>query len=235
MKIKNYIKTVAIALTALAVSPILNAMTDQEKEYLKLFGRIIAEQSNVGMLELNDEELAQVIEGIKDFAKGAPMPENIQEVGQKMGEYLTAKAEAVTKKTMEKTLAEVEAFWKKLSENKNVLKTPSGLAYEIIAEGTAPLPVGTSDVTVKYEGSFIDGKVFDSSKNAPEGVVTFNLGKVIKGFSEGLQKVGKGGKIRLYIPAELGYGMEQQGPIPGGSTLIFDVEMINITNEEAAK
>lgn len=104
-------------------------------------------------------------------------------------------------------------------------KTESGLYYVINEPGTGTQPTATSNVTVAYRGSFINGTVFDQS--GPEGI-SFGLDQVIKGWTEGIPLLKTGGSGILLIPAHLGYGNDTAGPIPGGSALIFDVKLISV-------
>ncbi|ENX50580.1 MULTISPECIES: FKBP-type peptidyl-prolyl cis-trans isomerase [Acinetobacter] len=118
-----------------------------------------------------------------------------------------------------------------LTENANkegVKTTASGLQYKIIKEGTGKQPTATSVVKVHYKGQLTDGKVFDSSYDRGEPV-EFPLNKVIPGWTEGLQLLKEGGKATFYIPAQLGYGEQGvPGMIPPNSTLIFDVELLEV-------
>ncbi|MCP1471847.1 hypothetical protein J3E64_003560 [Sphingobium sp. OAS761] len=101
-----------------------------------------------------------------------------------------------------------------------VITTESGLQYKVLEEGTGPSPT-TSDVAlVGYKGTLLDGTVFDENAQAP-----MPIDGVVPGFSEGLQKMKKGGKYRLWIPPQLGYGDQAAGPIPAGSVLVFDVTL----------
>ena len=109
-----------------------------------------------------------------------------------------------------------------------MVETESGLQYKIEVEGTGISPEGADTVEVNYEGRLIDGTVFDSSYDRGESV-RFPLNRVIKGWTEGLTYAKEGGKIQLYIPAELGYGKRGTGPIPGNSTLIFDIELVKVS------
>ncbi len=102
----------------------------------------------------------------------------------------------------------------------------SGLMYMITQEGTGAYATEQDSVQVEYVGKLTNGTVFDSSEAGKP--VTFNLGRVIPGFTEGLQKVKEGGKIRLFIPSALAYRDMDQGPIPPYSTLIFDITLVKV-------
>ena len=104
-------------------------------------------------------------------------------------------------------------------------KTESGLYYMIEEEGTGAQPTASSNVTVAYKGYFINGSGFDQSK---EDGISFSLSKVIKGWTEGIPYFKEGGKGKLLIPSHLAYGPEYYNGIPGGSVLIFDVELIKV-------
>ena len=118
-----------------------------------------------------------------------------------------------------------------LNENKakaGVKTTASGLQYLTTKEGTGKQPQATSVVKVHYTGKLVDGTVFDSSVERGEPI-EFPLNQVIPGWTEGLQLMKEGGKATLYIPANLGYGAQGvPGTIPPNSTLIFDVELIEV-------
>lgn len=111
---------------------------------------------------------------------------------------------------------------------KGVKTLPSGLQYRVLTEGHGPVATDSTEVEVHYEGSLIDGTVFDSSykRNQP---ATFRPNQVIKGWREALTMMPEGSVWNLYIPAELGYGERGQGQsIPGNSTLVFKVEIIKV-------
>lgn len=224
MEIKKTLITAFACMTAFASTSMADAKSD---EYIKTFGMIMFANNNLGELNLTDEEFAKFVEGMKAIKDGGSVPENLQEIGAPMLEYLQARAEGNIAKEAEKTAAAADVFWKELEKNDKINKTPSGLAYEIIQEGVAPFPTENSDVVVNYKGTLTDGKVFDSTERSGKPA-EFNLSRVIPGFREGLQKVGKGGKARLYIPAKLGYGTQPIPGIPPNSTLIFDVEIVDV-------
>ncbi|MFA5257701.1 MAG: FKBP-type peptidyl-prolyl cis-trans isomerase [Opitutales bacterium] len=121
-----------------------------------------------------------------------------------------------------------QAFIDALPEARKPVLSKSGLYYTIITAGNAAKKAGKADlVSVNYEGRLIDGTQFDKSASP----VQFPVAAVVAGFSEGVQLVGEGGKVRLYIPGKLGYG---DNPPPGcgilpGSMLVFDVEIVGVT------
>lgn len=137
-------------------------------------------------------------------------------------------------KSMEAGMKEAEGLKKAgtafLAENKKkagVVELPSGLQYKIVKEGKGPKPQASDMVTVHYKGTLIDGKVFDSSYDRGEPI-EFQLNKVIPGWTEGVMLMNVGSKYELYIPSDLAYGDRGAGEtIPGGSALIFEVELLS--------
>ncbi len=109
--------------------------------------------------------------------------------------------------------------------NLTAQRSTSGLYYIINEQGTGTQPTAASNVTVAYKGYFTNGNVFDQSK--AEGI-SFGLNQVIKGWTEGIPYFKTGGSGVLLIPSHLGYGSTNNGSIPGGSVLIFDVKLISV-------
>ena len=109
--------------------------------------------------------------------------------------------------------------------NLTAQRSTSGLYYIINEQGTGTQPTAASNVTVAYKGYFTNGNVFDQSK--AEGI-SFGLNQVIKVWTEGIPYFKTGGSGVLLIPSHLGYGSTNNGPIPGGSVLIFDVKLISV-------
>lgn len=105
--------------------------------------------------------------------------------------------------------------------------TASGLQYKILSQGSGPHPKATDTVTVHYRGTLLDGREFDSSYSRGEPT-SFPLNGVIPGWTEGLQLIQPGGKIKLIIPPELAYGSQGFGPIQPNATLIFEIELLAI-------
>lgn len=154
----------------------------------------------------------------------------------------SAVTEAQLEKAMESLRAEVEQraqveakqnektgadFLAANKSKEGVVTLPSGLQYKILKAGTGPKPKATDTVKTHYEGTFIDGGVFDSSIKRGEPA-TFPVNGVIAGWTEALQLMPVGSKWQLFVPAALGYGDSQTGPIKPNSTLIFEVELLSI-------
>jgi len=119
-----------------------------------------------------------------------------------------------------------------LEENKTkpgVKTTDSGLQYKVLEQGDGPKPGPNDQVLVHYIGELIDGTEFDNSYTRQKPI-KFRLNQVIKGWSEGLQLMPVGSRYKLYIPSELGYGTRNSVKIPANSTLIFEVELLEIVN-----
>jgi FKBP-type peptidyl-prolyl cis-trans isomerase FklB len=125
------------------------------------------------------------------------------------------------------TKAEGEKFLAENALRDGVKVTESGLQYEVLKQGNGRKPTATDRVKVHYHGTLTNGTVFDSSVERGEPT-SFGLNQVIAGWTEGLQLMPVGSKYRFYIPQELGYGERAAGQIPPYSTLIFEVELLDI-------
>jgi len=119
------------------------------------------------------------------------------------------------------------AYLEKASAEPGAIRTPSGLIYKELRPGTGTSPIATDTVKVNYRGTLVNGKEFDKSSEP----VTFPLTRVIPCWTEGVQKMKIGGKAQLVCPAAIGYGSAGSPPdIPGGATLIFEIELLGIGN-----
>ncbi len=134
------------------------------------------------------------------------------------------------------SIASAEFLAKVEKENKNVQKTESGLLYEVIEIGDSNIKADTSSkVRVLYRMADRNGNDIQNTYDSND-TLDIPIKNVIKGFAEGMTLVGKGGKIKLWIPSELGYGSRQQGPIPANSALYYEVDVIDVVPaEEPAK
>lgn len=157
-----------------------------------------------------------------------------------LGQPTTMKADSAMK-IVEQQFAYQNEVYKRANriwlENNKKLKgvktLPSGLQYRVLTEGKGPVASDSTEVEVHYEGSLIDGSVFDSSYKRGQAA-TFRPNQVIKGWKEALTMMPEGSVWNLYIPAELGYGERAQQNIPANSTLIFKVEIIKVKTPDAA-
>jgi len=144
-------------------------------------------------------------------------------------EIFNAEVNSMMSDQIEYYRQEGTAFLADNAKRDEVKITSSGLQYEVVIEGTGPKPSATSSVKVDYEGSLLDGTVFDSSFSSGEPLV-IELDRVIQGWTEGLQLMGTGSQYIFYIPYDLGYGATGYGTIPPYATLIFFVELHEIIN-----
>ncbi len=155
---------------------------------------------------------------------------NLEETPKFLNPYLQKQQELA----IEKAKADGKAYMEANAKRTGVVQTASGLQYEVLKQGTGAKPAATDKVKVHYHGTLIDGTVFDSSVDRGEPV-SFELNRVIPGWTEGVQLMNVGSKYRFVIPSDLGYGSRPAGSIPPFSTLIFEVELLDIVQPEAPK
>jgi FKBP-type peptidyl-prolyl cis-trans isomerase FklB len=183
--------------------------------------------------DMSDLSWTVIKQGIDDFMKseGSPYDENFGEQFKvDPNEMNTVISAYLQKKQEYKLLVNKEAGEKFLEANKakaNVQTTESGLQYKIITPGNEKRASLQDTVVVRYKGTTIDGKVFDEVKDDADPI-KFTLGGVIKGWQEGMQLVGEGGEIELYVPSDLAYGENGNRSIEPNSTLIFNVKLAEI-------
>ncbi len=171
-----------------------------------------------------------LIQGLRDAMKGKELilsQDEMQQVMMSFQKRMQAKQQERQKAETTINLAEGNAFLEKNKKNKGVKELPSGLQYKIIKKGTGKTPTADSKVKTHYRGTLINGTEFDSSykRNAP---AEFAVRGVIKGWTEALQLMKEGAKWELYIPADLAYGQRGRPSIPPNSTLIFEIELLEI-------
>ncbi|MBQ5664131.1 MAG: FKBP-type peptidyl-prolyl cis-trans isomerase [Bacteroidaceae bacterium] len=179
---------------------------------------------NLASMGVNSLEFADFVQGMKDVLAGAETQLTHAEAQKVVNEYFNKLAEEAYAKTKEAG----EAFLEANKKREGVTTLPSGLQYEVINVGLGKKPAATDKVQCHYEGTLIDGTVFDSSIKRGQPAV-FGVNQVIAGWVEALQLMSEGSKWRLYIPQELAYGAHGAGEsIPPYSALIFDVELIKV-------
>jgi FKBP-type peptidyl-prolyl cis-trans isomerase FklB len=172
-----------------------------------------------GIKEFNEEIFMQ---GIRDVSNEQSQSLTGEQANMVLNRYL---AEMSEKKAV-LNLIEGQKFLAENAKKEGVITLPSGLQYKIVTEGEGVPPVDTSKVTVHYTGTFIDGKVFDSSVERGQPA-QFPVNGVIPGWTEALQLMKPGSNWILYIPSQLGYGENSPRGIEPNSVLIFDVQLIS--------
>lgn len=170
-------------------------------------------------------DLEAMTAAIKDTFTGAQLKYTPEEANSIIQKFLQAESEKVFGANKEAG----EQFLAENAKKEGVKTTPSGLQYEVIEAGSGATPSPTSNVTVHYHGTLIDGTVFDSSIERGQPA-SFGVNQVIPGWTEALQLMPTGAKYRLYIPENLAYGAQPHpgGPIEPYMALVFDVELIEI-------
>ncbi|MBX2974207.1 MAG: FKBP-type peptidyl-prolyl cis-trans isomerase [Flavobacteriales bacterium] len=156
--------------------------------------------------------------------------ETLQHVMQSFMMKMQMKMQAEEAAKGEKTRLEGEEYLTANGKRTGVVTTPSGLQYEVITMGTGPKASVSDQVKVHYHGSFVDGEVFDSSVERGEPV-QMPVSQWIPGFVEALQMMPAGSKWKLAIPSELAYGPSGNGRIPANSTLLFDLEVLEVVKK----
>ena len=169
-------------------------------------------------------EYADLAAGIKDVLEKNQPQISDQEAQQVLGKFFSELEEKIAGEAK----AAGEAFLAENAKREGVKVTESGLQYEVLEATIGQKPKATDKVRVHYEGTLIDGTVFDSSYKRGESI-TFGLNQVIKGWTEGLQLMSIGSKYKLYLPYQLAYGERGAGAnIPPYAALIFTVELLGI-------
>lgn len=180
--------------------------TDDEKT---LYALGLSLANSVKSFHLTPAELELVKRGLNDGAAGKP--------AEQLADWQDKIRPLQESRFLAAALAEPGA-----------VKTDSGLIYRDLTAGTGASPKATDTVKVNYRGTLLDGTEFDSSYSRNEPA-TFPLNRVIPCWTEGVQRMKVGGKARLVCPATIAYGSRGQGPIPPNSTLLFEVELLDIT------
>lgn len=171
----------------------------------------------------NELDITDFSQGVKDALAGSSVMERA-EIEAVINEFFTRKSQEQAAKAKE----EGARFLAENAKKEGVVTLPSGLQYQVLREGNGKKPKATDQVRCHYEGTLINGTVFDSSYKRGEPAV-FGLNQVISGWTEGVQLMQEGAKYRFFIPYNLAYGERGAGQqIPPFAALIFDVELIEV-------
>jgi FKBP-type peptidyl-prolyl cis-trans isomerase FkpA len=221
MKPLNLLITAAILGTTALSAADYAPKTENEKIFYSLG---YANGQNYKTLGMSDGEVKALTQAITDAVTGKTAKVDVDTYVQKIQGLAQERMMASAAEEKKRGEAFAADYLKKHPKAK---KTESGLIYEVVKAGSGKAPAATDTVEVHYVGTLTDGTEFDSSRKRGQ-TAKFPLNGVIKGWTEGLQLVQPGGTIKLVIPSDLAYGDRGNQKIPGGSTLVFDVELLKV-------
>ena len=203
-----------------ASQPGAAGLTTDDQKIIYSVGLAMARQ--LTQFDLSPAELDLVKRALTDAAAGKPAVD-IDEWGPKIQSLIQTRTAHVAQKEK----ANSAAFLVKAAAEPGATKTPSGMIFKDLTPGTGASPKATDTVKVNYRGTFTNNTEFDSSykRNQP---AQFPLNGVIKCWTEGVQKMKVGGKAKLVCPSDIAYGDQGRGSIPGGATLVFEIELLDI-------
>jgi FKBP-type peptidyl-prolyl cis-trans isomerase FkpA len=205
------------------------ATNPQTEDQKTLYALGLSIGRSLTMFNLTPEEFEYVKAGIAAQVKGEKPAVELMQYGPKIQGLAATRQSAKAAGEKEKG----KAFLEQAAKEEGAQRTESGMVYKETQAGTGAQPKSTDIVRVHYKGTLTDGKEFDSSfkRNEP---ATFPLNGVIRCWTEGVQKMKVGGKARLVCPSDLAYGDRGAPPdIPGGATLVFEVELLDIQEGQA--
>jgi FKBP-type peptidyl-prolyl cis-trans isomerase FkpA len=193
--------------------------TDEEKS---IYALGLSVYKSLGQFDLSPHELEIVKRALADAAAGKPALD-LNEWSPKIGPLARERSARVA----EHQKAASKAYLEKAAAQTGAVRTASGLIYREVTAGSGDSPKPTDTVKVQYRGTLVDGTEFDSSykRNEP---TQFALNRVVPCWTEGLQMMKPGGKATLVCPSDLAYGDQGRPSIPGGATLIFEIELLEV-------
>ncbi|WP_075880307.1 FKBP-type peptidyl-prolyl cis-trans isomerase [Vreelandella massiliensis] len=213
---------------ALLIAPYAAAAPETDEERLAYsLGVTLGESMQA---DVDDLDIDAFSEGMRDVFAGNELALSEDEIADALTafqERAMQEREAQAEALAEANKAEGETFLAENAERDDVTVTDSGLQYEVLESGDGATPGPKDSVEVHYEGTLLDGTVFDSSIERGEPV-TFRVDQVIEGWQEALQLMSVGDVWKLYIPSDLAYGASGQGPIGPNEVLIFNVELLDV-------
>lgn len=202
------------------------------EQVIEAWGWVTARKAGAADLGFSDAELTDYAHGFAAAIRGEAGSfdeEKIRPMVRKLAGERRAQARLAIR---QKRTADMNTLFAKLDKNPRIVALPDGLRYETLKIGTGPKPKPGQIVVVDYTARLMDGTVFDQTYNEPLHV---EVGSVIAGWNEGIQKINKGGRIKLYIPPSIGYGDEDVSGvvsrIPASSLLIYEIELLDIQEQ----
>lgn len=196
-------------------------LTTDDQKTIYALGLVMGNQ--IKPFAMSNSELEIFKKAISDSAANKPALK-LEEWGPKINDL--ARSRATQGSSKEKDSG--KQYQEKAAAEPGAVRTPSGLIYRELKAGSGASPKATDSVTVNYRGTLIDGTEFDSSYKRSEPTPPFPLNRVIPCWTEGMQKLKIGGKAQLVCPSDIAYGDDGRPGIPGGATLVFEVELLAI-------
>ncbi|HVP67671.1 MAG TPA: FKBP-type peptidyl-prolyl cis-trans isomerase [Anaeromyxobacteraceae bacterium] len=220
------VAVLALAAPAFAAGPELK--TDEDKT---LYALGVMASRSFAEFNLTPKELEIIERGMTDALTGKKLAVDVDAYQAKVQEFAQKRIAASGQARASKEKGIVENY----AKEKGAEKTASGLVYISLREGSGTSPKASDKVKVNYEGKLTDGKVFDSSYKRGQPV-DFTLNQVIPCWTEGVAKMKPGGKAKLVCPPAIAYGERGAGGgvIPPNATLVFEVELLEVSPGEAA-
>jgi FKBP-type peptidyl-prolyl cis-trans isomerase FkpA/FKBP-type peptidyl-prolyl cis-trans isomerase FklB len=228
----NFIKRCGLLLAAVTLS--INTWATELNTDEQKLGYIIGMDIGKSLRQQGTTvDLDSLIDAITATYKGEELAMTDEEAAAVRKVYVEQRQATATTKTAavgQENLVEGQMFLTENKQKEGVKTTESGLQYKVLTMGDGAKPAATDTVKVHYSGKLLDGTEFDSSyaRNEP---ISFALNRVIAGWTEGVQLMPIGSKFVFYIAPELAYGEGGGGPIPPNSTLVFEVELLDIENQ----
>ncbi|MFY0992750.1 FKBP-type peptidyl-prolyl cis-trans isomerase [Halomonas sp. C05BenzN] len=220
--------TTASLTALLGAAPLALAAPETDDERLGYsLGVTLGQSIQQDVADLNVDAFTQAIHDVFEGGELAMSDEEMAEALMRFQQEAMAAREAEAEQLAEANRVDGEAFLAANADEEGVEVTDSGLQYRVLEAGDGATPGPESSVEVHYEGTLIDGTVFDSSYERGEPV-SFRVGQVIEGWQEALQLMSVGDTWEIVIPSELAYGAQGQGPIGPHETLIFKVELLGV-------
>jgi FKBP-type peptidyl-prolyl cis-trans isomerase FkpA len=198
------------------------APRSEDEQIVYAMGALLGKNA-VQPLRLSERELEVFQEGIAATGRGGESEVSLEENSQRFQKFMETRAASGAAEVK----VEAVAFLETAAAEEGAQLSESGLVYRTVEAGDGPSPTATDTVKVHYHGTFPNGEVFDSSRDRGEPI-EFALTGVISCWTEGVQKMKVGETARLVCPSDIAYGDAGRPGIPGGSTLIFDVELLGI-------
>ena len=205
----------------------LTLTTDRDKESYAL-GMNIAKGMKAQSVDIDPAIMARAMRDILSGAKPLLTDDEMTAELKQLQEEIRAKQETARKDLGDKNLQEGQAFLAANRTKEGVVALPDGLQYKVLKEGNGAVPKPSDVIVCQYRGTLIDGTEFDSSAKHG-GAVTFPVDRIIKGWSEALQRMPVGSKWQLFVPPDLAYGDRGAGQIIGpNAVLVFEIELMSI-------